>query len=77
MINVTKLNGSELVVNADLIEFIEKTPDTLITLTTGRKMMVRETLDELVQAVLAFRKTTRSHPVPVGGTGSVFDREHN
>jgi flagellar protein FlbD len=77
MINVTKLNGSELVINADLIEFIEKTPDTLITLTTGRKMMVREDLEAVIRAVLEFRKTTRSHPVPVGGTGSVFDRQQD
>ncbi len=45
MIKVTKLNGRELVVNADLIEFIESTPDTLISLTTGRKIMVLEELD--------------------------------
>ena len=54
MINVTKLNGSELVINADLIEFIEKTPDTLITLTTGRKMMVKEELEDVIRSVLDF-----------------------
>ena len=48
MIKVTKLNGRELVVNADLIEFVEATPDTLISLTTGRKLMVLEDIDEVV-----------------------------
>ena len=47
MIKVTKLNGNELVVNADLIEFVESTPDTLISLTTGRKIMVLEEMDEV------------------------------
>ena len=77
MINVTKLNGSELVINADLIEFIEKTPDTLITLTTGRKMMVKEELEDVIRSVLDFRRNTRSHPVPVGGESSVFSRQHD
>ncbi len=73
MIKVTKLNGSELVVNADLIEFIESTPDTLISLTTGRKIMVLEDLDTVVELAIAFRGKTRSHPVPSGGSGSVFE----
>ncbi len=73
MVKVTKLNGSELVVNADLIEFIESTPDTLISLTTGRKIMVLEDLDTVVQRTLEYRGKTRSYPVPVGGSGSVFE----
>jgi len=73
MIKVTKLNGSELVVNADLIEFVESTPDTLISLTTGRKIMVLEELDEVVQKAVGYRSTSRFYPVPTGGTGSVFE----
>jgi flagellar protein FlbD len=77
LIQVTKLNNAKIIVNADLIEFVEATPDTLITLTTGRKVMVRESLRELLEAVLAYRARTRSYPVPVapsqappaGGTG--------
>lgn len=65
MIKVTKLNRAVLVVNADMIEFVESTPDTLITLTTGRKVMVRETLDELLSRVREYRVATMSHPVPV------------
>ncbi len=77
MINVRKLNGSDLVVNADLIEFVESTPDTLISLTTGRKVMVQENLEEIIQLAMKFRRTTRSHPVPAGSEGSVFDGNHS
>ena len=73
MIKVTKLNGRELVVNADLIEFIESTPDTLISLTTGRKIMVLEELDEVVRSAMGYRTKARIYPIPTGGTGSVFE----
>ena len=72
MIKVTKINGRELVVNADLIEFIESTPDTLISLTTGRKIMVLEELDEVVRKAVGYRTKARIYPIPTGGTGSVF-----
>ena len=56
MIKVTRFNLSELLVNADLIEFVETTPDTVITLVTGRKVLVRETADEVRQRILAYRR---------------------
>ncbi len=73
MIKVTKLNGRELVVNADLIEFVESTPDTLISLTTGRKLMVLEGLDDVIKRAVSYRSRARIYPVPTGGTGSVFE----
>jgi flagellar protein FlbD len=73
MIKVTKLNGRELVVNADLIEFIESTPDTLISLTTGRKIMVLEDLDDVIRMAVSYRSKARIYPIPTGGTGSVFE----
>ncbi|MEN8005394.1 MAG: flagellar FlbD family protein [Candidatus Krumholzibacteriota bacterium] len=73
MIKVTKLNGNELVVNADLIEFIESTPDTLISLTTGRKIMVLEDMDDVIRLAVRYRAKARIYPVPAGGTGSVFE----
>ena len=73
MIKVTKLNGRELMVNADLIEFIESTPDTLISLTTGRKIMVLEDLEEVVKRTVGYRAKARIYPIPAGGTGSVFE----
>ena len=65
MIKVTKLNNTQIIVNSDLIEFVEKTPDTLITLTTGKKLMVTESLEEIMTLVLEYRAKTRSRPVPV------------
>ncbi|HLK59816.1 MAG TPA: flagellar FlbD family protein [Chthonomonadaceae bacterium] len=56
MIKVTRFNQSELLVNSDLIEFIETTPDTVITLITGRKVLVRETAEEVRQRILAYRR---------------------
>ena len=73
MIKVTKLNGREIVVNADLIEFIESTPDTLISLTTGRKIMVLEEMDDFISLSRRYRAQARIYPVPVGGQGSVYE----
>ncbi len=56
MIRVTRLNGSQLVVNADLIREVEATPDTVVTLTTGNKLLVRESVDEVVRAVIQYRR---------------------
>jgi flagellar protein FlbD len=57
MINVTRLNHKSLVLNSDLIEQIEMTPDTVISLTTGQKIMVLESSDELVERVVNFRRS--------------------
>jgi len=54
MIRLTRLQGQEIVVNAGLIEFIEATPDTVISLATGRKIMVRESVDEVIDRVVAY-----------------------
>lgn len=59
MIRVTRMNGAPLVVNAELIESIEQTPDTVISLTTRNRLMVRETADEVVARVIAFYRTLR------------------
>lgn len=56
MIKVTRINASVLVVNSDLIEFVEAIPDTIISLTTGKKIMVRETIDEIIERVASFRR---------------------
>lgn len=57
MINVIRLNGKELTINADLIETIEQTPDTIITLTTGKKLIVSETREDIVEKVVAYKRT--------------------
>ena len=51
MIKLTKLNNEELYINIDLIEFVEAIPDTVISMTTGRKAIVRETLAETLQII--------------------------
>ena len=56
MIKVTRINETELVINVDLIEFIEAIPDTMISLTTGKKIMVRESIDEIIDRVASFKR---------------------
>ncbi len=56
MIKVTRLNGQEIVVNADLIEYLEASPDTIIALTTGKKIMVKESVDEVIEKIVEYRK---------------------
>lgn len=56
MIKVTRLNDTDLVINADLIEFVEAIPDTIISLTTGKKIMVKESIDEIIDRVAQFKR---------------------
>lgn len=56
MIKVTRLNGSELVINADLIEFVEAMPDTIISLVTGKKIMVKESAQSVIDRAAAFKR---------------------
>jgi flagellar protein FlbD len=56
MVHLTRLNRSPLVINSDLIEHIDVTPDTLIALTTGEKILVLETAAEVVERVVGFRR---------------------
>jgi len=56
MIKLTRLNNSFIVVNSDLIEFVEETPDTIVTLTTGQKIIVRETADDVIDKVIGYKK---------------------
>ena len=59
MIAVTRLNGQRFVVNAELIRFVEKTPDTMITLSSGDKFMVQESLDSVVQLAVDYHRQIR------------------
>ena len=56
MIEVTKINGVKVLVNPDLIELVEETPDTALTLTTGRKIIVKESRQEIKNLVILYRK---------------------
>ncbi len=57
MIQVTRLNQTAIVLNSDLIEQIESTPDTLITLTNNQKLIVLETADEIVERIRRYRRS--------------------
>lgn len=56
MVPVTRLDGREVVINAELIETLEATPDTVITLTTGRRLVVREPVELVIEQVVAYRR---------------------
>ena len=56
MIRLTRLNLAPFVLNSDLIEHIEVTPDTVIALTTGQILRVRETADEVIERIIEFRR---------------------
>jgi flagellar protein FlbD len=58
MITVKKLNKEEIIINADLIETIEANPDCIITLTTGRKITVRDQIEELVKKLIKYKQLT-------------------
>ena len=56
LIEVTKINGVKILVNPHLLEIVEETPDTVITLTTGRKIIVKESRQEVNNLVKSYRK---------------------
>jgi len=56
MIELQLINGTEIVLNSDLIEFMEETPDTIISLSSGKKMIVKESVPEIVEKVVEFRR---------------------
>ena len=56
MIRVTRLNGAEMVLNADLIESLEATPDTVVALANGKKLMVKEAVEEVVERIVEYRQ---------------------
>lgn len=56
MIKVTRLNKKEFYINSELIEFIEETPDTVISMTTGRKLVVEESAEDILNQIIEFRR---------------------
>ena len=60
MIKVTRLNGSQIYLNADMICFVEPTPDTVISLATGEKVVVKESPEQIVEAVVAYQRRVRA-----------------
>ena len=60
MVEVTKINGVKVLVNPDLIELVEETPDTVLTLTTGKKIIVKESRQEIKNLVILYRSECNS-----------------
>lgn len=68
MIQLTRLNNKPLMVNSDLIKFVEQSPDTFVTLITGEKIVVLEKPEEVLARVLEFRRAV------LEGLSGVWDR---
>lgn len=75
MITVTRFDHSSFIVNADLIETVEALPDTHLTLVTGKKLLVKETTDEVVARVVEFRRQAGSFPRPPMAAVKAVDTE--
>jgi len=65
MITVTRLNNTPIVINPDLIVFIEETPDTIITLNNGEKIVVQESVGEVIKRVINFRRSIFNPSIPI------------
>lgn len=61
MIHLTRMNHAPMVLNSELIEHIEATPDTVISLTNGQKIVVREAVNEIIEKVVEFRRRLSPH----------------
>ena len=63
MVKLTRLNDSKVVINADLIEFVESLPDTIVTMTTGQKLMVKESVEEVIKLVVEYKRNILTVPL--------------
>jgi flagellar protein FlbD len=64
MIKLTQLNGEAFVLNAELIRYVESKPDTIISLTTGERLVVRESLDEVLERAVRYQQSKYLIPAP-------------
>ena len=60
MIDVTKMNGSKVTINSDLIETVEENPDTVLTLTTGKNIIIKESRQEVKNLVILYKRECNS-----------------
>jgi len=63
MIRVTRLDGAPILLNCDLVQWVEETPDTVVVLTTGERVLVRESADEVARRALDFKRAVAAGPV--------------
>ncbi len=64
MIKLTRLDGEAFILNADLIRYVERRPDTFITLTTGERIVVRESMDDVVDRSVRYQQQKHYCPLP-------------
>ena len=64
MIKLTRLDGEQFVLNADLIRYVERRPDTFITLTSGERIVVAESMDEVVERAVRYQQQKHCFPMP-------------
>ncbi len=77
MIRLTRINRVPLVLNADLIEHVETTPDTVIAMTNGQKFMVMESSDEVIEKVIEFRRAIARRPELLVERGNPIPEEED
>ncbi|HHX39393.1 MAG TPA: flagellar FlbD family protein [Armatimonadetes bacterium] len=73
MIHLTRLDSAPIVVNCDLVESIEATPDTLLSMTTGKKILVKESVAEVLDKVVAFKRLVAAGPRTHGAMSAQSD----
>jgi len=61
MITVIRINSKPITLNAEMIEFVEATPDTIITMTNGKKLFVKDSVDEVIEKVIRYRQRCFEH----------------
>ena len=74
MIKLTRISNARLILNSDLIEHIDETPDTVITLISGQKLMVMESAADIVEKVIEFRRTVLPY-VPLAAVAHKIQRD--
>ncbi|MGE0606131.1 MAG: flagellar FlbD family protein [Pirellulales bacterium] len=70
MIKLNRLSGEAFVLNAELISYIESRPDTYVTLTTGERLIVTQSVDEVARLALEYQRSKHLIPPPGGGPAS-------
>jgi len=62
LIKVTRINGEVMALNAEMIQYVESKPDTIITLTTKERVIVKESMDEVIRRVIEYGRALRTFP---------------
>ena len=62
IIRLQRLNDSEIIINAELIESVESTPDTVVTLTSSHRVIVKNPVDEVIEKVLNYKRKINCYP---------------